>query len=241
MGTQRPITKDESLEENVEKDQKEEKKDEEKSKAKPQKRGKARIRSKKYKEVAELIDRKNIYEMSEALELVKKTNLAKFDGSVEAHIRLLGKSGKSENVRGTFSYPHSTGKKITVVILDDATIAEIEKTKKADFDIALATPDRMAQVAKLARILGPKGKMPNPKSGTVTSDPEKTKKELEGGLTEYKTDSFGIIHQVIGKLSSDNQALEENLRSLIAVLPKDKIASAYIAATMGPSVKFLAK
>lgn len=203
--------------------------------------GKAKIRSKKYKEVKSLIDRKNIYPFEEAIELVKKTNLTKFDGNVELHLRILSKTGKPEAQRGTLKYPHSTGRKIDVIILDDKKIEEIEKTKKIDFDIALATPTMMPRVAKLAKILGPKGKMPNPKSGTVTDNPEKTKKELEEGMTEYKTDSYGIIHQVIGKVSGEPKKLEENFRVLLAVLPKEKIVSAYLCATMGPSIKVAVK
>ncbi|KKQ18103.1 MAG: 50S ribosomal protein L1 [Berkelbacteria bacterium GW2011_GWB1_38_5] len=199
--------------------------------------GKAKTRSKKYKEAHELIDPKKIYDFSEAVELVKKTSLSKFDGNVELHARLLAKNGKPETLRGTLKYPHLTGKKITVIILDEAKIAEILETKKIDFDIALATPALMAQVGKLARILGPKGKMPNPKSGTITADPEKTKKELEEGMTEYKTDSYGIIHQIIGKVSADPKILEENFRAILAVLPKEKITSLHICATIGPSVK----
>lgn len=201
--------------------------------------GKAKIRSRKYKEVSSLIDRKKIYPFEEAIELVKKTSFSRFDGNVELHLRLVSKTGKAENVRGTLKYPHETGKKIKVIILDEAKIEEIEKTKKTDFDIAISSLEMMPKVAKLAKILGPKGKMPNPKSGTVTSDPEKTKKELEEGLAEYKTDSYGIIHQVIGKVSNAPKILEENFKALLTVLPKEKIKTVFLCATMGPSVKVL--
>lgn len=216
-------------------------KDGEEKKKVAEKQGKARVRSKKYKKALELIDPSKIYEISDAILIIKKTSLSKFDGNVELHIRLLGKNGKPENVRGTLKYPFATGKKITCVILDDKKIEEIEKTKKVDFDIALATPQQMPKVGKLAKILGPKGKMPNPKSGTVTDDPEKTKKELEGGLAEYKTDSHGIIHQVIGKVSAEDKNITENFKALIAVLPVDKITSANLCATMGPAVKVSVK
>ena len=209
--------------------------------AKKAKVGKAKVRSKKYKEAVSLIDQKKIYSLSEAIELAKKTTLSKFDGNLEAHIRILSKTGKPEIVRGTLKYPHSTGKKIKVVILDEKKIEEIEKTKKIDFDVALSSPEMMPKVAKLAKILGPKGKMPNPKSGTVTAHPEKTKEELEGGLSEYRTDSYGIIHQVMGKVSFDEKDLEENIKALLAVLPIEKIDSFHICATMGPSVKVLTR
>ncbi|MDZ7586969.1 MAG: hypothetical protein U0946_04385, partial [Patescibacteria group bacterium] len=203
--------------------------------------GKAKVRSKKYKGSLKLIDHHKIYDIREGIELVKKTSMTKFDGNVEVHIRILSKTGKGENVRGTLKYPHPTGKKINVIILDEKVIGEIEKTKKTDFDIALATPAMMSKVAKLAKILGPKGKMPNPKSGTVTEDPEKTKKELVGGLLEYKTDNYGIVHQVIGKVSAEPEVIEENYQALLAVLPKEKIATVNMCATMGPGIKVLTK
>jgi len=199
--------------------------------------GKAKVRSKKYQEVRALIDPAKKYEISEAFDLVKKTSLTKFDGNVEIHIRLLGKSGKPEQVRGLLNYPHPTGKKISVVILDEKGIVEIEKTNKVTADIYLATPEMMPKIAKLAKILGPKGKMPNPKSGTIAKDPEKVKKELEGGQVEYKTDTYGNIHQIIGKVSAEQKVLEENLKVLLAVLPGEKIIGITVCATMGPGIK----
>lgn len=210
---------------------------EKKPKAKKRKQGKAKVRSKKYQQVKALIDPKKKYEIAEALELVKKTSMTKFDGNVEVHIRLLGKSGKPEQARGLLKYPHSTGKKTTVVILDDKMVEGITASGKAPADIYVATPELMPKIAKLAKILGPKGKMPNPKAGTITADPEKTKKELEAGQTEYKTDSYGIIHQIIGKISGKTNELEENFSALLDVLPQDKIVSVNLCATMGPSVK----
>lgn len=198
---------------------------------------KAKVRSKKYTASKELIDSKKTYELDEAIELVRKTSYTKFIGNVEVHIRMLGKSGKPEQVRGLINYPHSTGKKINVVILDDKTIEEISKTSKAPADMYLATPELMPRVGRLAKILGPKGKMPNPKAGTVTIDPKKTKSEMEAGQTEYKTDSYGIIHQVIGKVSAKNEELIENYKELISALAKDHITSINLCATMGPGIK----
>lgn len=203
--------------------------------------GKAKVRSKKYQEASNLIDHHKIYDIREGIELIKKTSLTKFDGNVEVHIRLLSKTGEPETFRNTLKYPHPTGKKISVVILDEKVIEKIEKLGKTDFDIALATPALMPKVAKLAKILGPKGKMPSPKSGTVTQDPEKTKKELESGFVEIKTDTYRIIHQVIGKVSAEPKVLEENFKALLEVLPTEKITSAHICATMGPSVKVLTR
>ena len=228
--------------EQPEKEKKEEKieeKPEEKKSPKKEKAGKAKVRSKKYKNILSSIDRNKKYDINSGIDLAKKTTLTKFDGNIEVHVRILNKNGKPESIRGILEYPHSTGKKLKIIILDEKKIEEIEKTKKTDFDIAIANPKLMPKVAKLAKILGPKGKMPNPKSGTVSNEPEKTKKELEEGKVEYKTDGGGNIHQVIGKISADNKILLENFNTLISVLPKDKITSITICATMGPGIKIL--
>lgn len=206
-------------------------------KPKKEKVGKAKVRSKKYQDAFSLIDQNKKYEIGEALELVKKTSLSKFDGKVEVHLQFLAKTGKPENVRGLIKYPHATGRSVEVVVLDEKEAAKIEKTGKAEADIYLATPQVMPKIAKLAKILGPKGKMPNPKSGTITTDPAKTKKELEGGQVEYRTDSSGNIHQVIGQVSADKKILEENFRALLAVLPLERITGTTLCATMGPGVK----
>ena len=206
-------------------------------KPKKEKVGQAKVRSQKYQDAFSLIDQTKKYEIGEAIELAKKTSLTKFDGNVEVHLRLLAKTGKPENLRGLMKYPHPTGRSIKVVVLDEKEAAKIEKTGKAEADIYLATPQMMTKIAKLARILGPKGKMPNPKSRTITTDPEKIKKELEGGQIEYKTDAFGSIHQVIGKVSADKKVLEENFRALLATLPLEKITAITVCATMGPGVK----
>ena len=221
-------------------EEKSEEKDE-KPKAKKKKAGKAKIRSKKYQEAKALTDPTKKYEIKEGIELVKKTSMTKFDGNIEVHIRLLGKNGKPEAVRGLLQYPHSTGKKISVVILDDKIIEEISSTGKADADIYLTTPALMPRVAKLAKILGPKGKMPNPKAGTITANPEKTMKDMSAGQVEYKTDDTGNIHQVIGKVSGKPEDLEENFRALISVLPIEKAVSINLCATMGPTIKVSVK
>jgi len=214
-------------------------KKESKTKTARPKKGKTKIRSKKYKQVKELVDAKQKYNMDEAIELVKKTSMTKFDGNVEVHVRLLGKTGKPESVRGLLQYPYTTGKKTSVIILNDKIIEEIQKTGKAGADIYLTTPQDMPKVGKLAKILGPKGKMPNPKAGTISDNPEKTKKDLEAGQTEYKTDKYGIIHQIIGKVSGKKEELAENFKALISLLPKEKIASISISATMGPGIKVI--
>ena len=233
--------KSEVLEEQIEEEKKASAPAKQEAKSRPEsvgeKQGKAKVRSKKYQEVNALIDHEKKYNLAEALELVKKTSFSKFDGNVEVHVRIIPKSGKPENIRGLLKYPNPTGKTIKAVIIDEKVAAEIEKTGKADADIYIATAEMMPKIAKLAKILGPKGKMPNPKSGTITADPEKVKKELEGGQLEYKTDSYGNIHQIIGKVSAESKKLDENFNALLYVLPKEKIVSVTICATMGPGIK----
>ena len=132
--------------------------------------------------------------------------------------------------------PHGTGKKQNVVILDEKRIDEIAKTGKVDFDVAIATPAMMPNIAKIARILGPKGKMPNPKVGTVTDEPEKVKREMEQRSVELRADTLGNVHQVIGKVDWPTEKMAENAEAVLNKLPKNQIASITFAATMGPGV-----
>ena len=238
---EKEIKVEEKVEKKVEEKKEKSKTEEKVETKKKEKLGKVKIRSKKYQQALTLIDKNRKYEIAEAMDLVKKTSYTDFDGNVEVHIRLLGKSGKPEQVRGLLQYPHPTGKKVNIAILDEKTIAEIEKTKKAPADIYLTVPALMPQVAKLAKILGPKGKMPNPKSGTIVENPEAAKKEMSGGKVEYKTDTYGNIHQVIGKVSADKKLLEENYEMLLSVLPIEKIVSITTCATMGPGIKVAIK
>lgn len=200
-------------------------------------RVKAKIRSKKYQQVSAQIDAQKKYALNEAIEMAKKTSFTRFTGNIEVHVRLLSKSKKPEKMRGLIKYPYSTGKKTEIIILDEKSIDDIAKSSKAPADIYIATPLLMPKVARLAKILGPKGKMPNPKAGTVTENPEKTKADLDGGQTEYKTDEHGNLHQVIGKVTQKSEELMENFQSLLAVLPIDKISTISISATMGPGIK----
>ncbi|EKD55915.1 MAG: 50S ribosomal protein L1 [uncultured bacterium] len=199
-----------------------------------------KIRSKKYQEKYALVDRSKFYSFDEALELVKKTSYVKFDASVEMHVRLVApktKKTKQEQIRNTVQLPHSIGKEPKVGIVDEAMAEQILKDKSTDFDILLATPAMMPKIARLAKILGPQGKMPNPKTGTVTTDVEKTLKEIKSGRVEYKSDDTGNIHQMIGKVSFDNKKLEENYRAIISAISVSKIQSIVLSATMGPGVK----
>jgi len=218
--------------------------------------------SKRVEQNNKKVDRKKEYALHEALELLKSCNTVKFDETVEAHINLgVDPRHADQNVRGTVSYPHGTGRKVRVLVMtkskiDDATKAGadyagleeyIEKIQGgwADIDVIIATPDVMGQVGKLGKVLGPKGLMPNPKSGTVTNDVAAAVKEVKAGRIEVRVDKTGIIHTVVGKKSFSVENLEENVRTLMATLIRMRPASAkgiYIqkvtlTTTMGPGVR----
>ncbi len=217
--------------------------------------------SKRYTSLLKLIDKSKTYSIEEAVELIKKTANTKFDSSIEAHINLRIDSGKQEQqIRTTITLPKGTGKKIKVLVFgakdvkaikdagalvgDEETLTEIEKGK-INFDKVVATPEWMPKLAKVAKILGPKGLMPNPKSGTVSPTPEKVVEGLSGGMIEIKTENSPIVHATIGKAKFSNKDLEENVKSLIesvksakpAEVKKELIASVFLTSSMGPSVK----
>ena len=195
-------------------------------------------RSVRYLERIALVDRAKRYSVPEALELVKKTSYANFDPTVEVHIRVKtkGKKGNEEAQRGVVHLPHGTGKTPRVALASVELIEKVSTTKRADFDILIATPELMPALAKVAKILGPIGKMPNPKYGTVTQNPDELKKEIEAGRREWRADSGNNIHFPIGKLSFDEKKLTENLFAALAAVPVTKIASATLSATMGPGI-----
>jgi len=219
--------------------------------------------SKRMKEAEKIAGEKKIYKLEEAVAVLKKLPKAKFDESVELHIRLgIDPKQSDQIVRGAIALPHGIGKtrKVAVVAKGekvkeaeaagaDAAGAEdlIEKISKGwmDFDVLVATPDAMKDLAKLGKILGPKGLMPNPKSGTVTFDIAKTVKELKAGRVEYKNDTFGIVHSIIGKVSFDEQKIVENARAFIDAILKAKpptakgqyIKSITLSSTMGPGLR----
>lgn len=190
-----------------------------------------RTRSKKYQAVRAQVDKTKQYDPFAAVELVKKLSFSKFDGSVEAHMVV-----KETPTSVTLTFPHSTGKKVTVAIASDEVIKQIE-AGNIDFDVLVTTPAFMPKLAKHARILGPKGLMPNPKNGTLTNKPEDKKKELEGGKITIKTEKKApLIHVIIGKTSMDTKQLVENIEALTTTL-KGKLAKLSISATMSPGVK----
>ena len=216
-----------------------------------------------YVEALAKVDRTREYTPQEAVKLVKETKRAKFDETVEAHFRTgLNVRHADEQLRGTIALPHGLGKEVTI-----AVFAKGDKAKEAeeagadfvgaddlaakiqdgwmDFDIAIATPDMMPVVGRLGRILGPSGKMPNPKVGTVTMDVAKAVEESKSGKVEYRTDRTAIVHLVIGKTGFEERALLENYAAVIDELIRAKpsaakgryIRSVTLASTMGPGVK----
>lgn len=217
---------------------------------------------KKYLEAVKKVDHEKIYEPQEALELVKEISVAKFDETVEAAFRLgIDTKKADQQVRGAVVLPHGTGKTKRVLVFakgDKAKEAEaagadyvgdeetINKVSQGwlDFDVVVATPDMMGQVGRLGRILGPKGMMPNPKTGTVTFEVEKAVKEIKAGKIEYRADKAGNIHAAIGKVSFTTDQLLENLQVLADVLLKAKPAAAKgtymksvtVSSTMGPGI-----
>jgi large subunit ribosomal protein L1 len=218
---------------------------------------------KRLNEASKLVDKSKVYTLAEAVALAKDTAKAKFDETVEAHIRLgIDPKQSDQIVRGTVSLPHGIGKTRKVAVLakgekqkeaeaagadvvgSDDLIESIISKGNFNFDILVATPDVMKDLSKAAKILGPKGLMPNPKSGTVTFDIGVTVKELKKGRVEYKNDSFGIIHVPVGKASFDKEKLSDNIKALIDAILKAKPSSAKgqyiksisISSTMGPGI-----
>ncbi len=221
-------------------------------------------RGKKYQEAVKSFDKTAVYSPSEAIGNVLKTAKAKFDETVEVHIRL-GVDGRhaDQQVRGAIVLPHGTGKTVRVLVFAkgdrakeaeaagadyvgaEELVAKIQGEHWFDFDVVVATPDMMGVVGRLGRVLGPKGLMPNPKSGTVTMNVAQAIKEIKAGKVEYRLDKTNIIHVPIGKVSFGQEKLEDNFRTLIGAIIKAKPAAAkgqYIrnltlASTMGPGVK----
>jgi large subunit ribosomal protein L1 len=219
---------------------------------------------KKYVEASKKVDGNKLFTVKEAIKLVKETTITKFDSSVEIAIKLNVDTKKAtEQLRGSLVLPNGTGKTKKILVVAKGAAAEsakkagadyvgemdmitkIEKENWFDFDVIVATPDMMASLGKLGKILGPKGLMPNPKTGTVTSNPEKAVKDIKKGMIEYKTDTFGNVHSIIGKVSFTEKSLEENLvyfvNEIIKVKPQtikgNYITNISISSTMGPGIK----
>ena len=221
-------------------------------------------KGKRYAEAAKAIDRTVLYDVNEAIALAKKTAVAKFDETIEAHIRT-GCDGRhaDQQIRGAVVLPHGTGKKVRVLVFaknakaDEALAAgaeyvgaeellpKIQNEGWLDFDVVVATPDMMGVVGRLGRVLGPKGLMPNPKAGTVTMDVAKAVKDIKAGKIEYRLDKTNIIHVPIGKASFTEEQLADNFQTLIEAIIKARPAavkgqflkSVTVAPTMGPGIK----
>jgi len=220
--------------------------------------------SKRYLEARKLVDRTKFYDLDEAVELVKKTATAKFDETIELHlVTNIDYRKPEQHVRGTITLPHGTGKEVKVLVFAkgdkakealeagadyvgaEELVEKIEKEGFVDFDVAIATPDMMKVVGRLGKILGPRGLMPSPKSGTVTQEIAETVKEFKKGRIEVKTDKTGNIHIPVGKRSFDNEKLKENIKAAIeqimtmrpAGVKGQFIRKAVLASTMGPGIK----
>lgn len=218
---------------------------------------------KKYRKALELVDTNAAYDLTEAVGLLKKTATTKFDASLEVHLRLgVDPTHADQMVRSTVALPHGTGKEVRVIAFvaeDKAKEAKeagaikagmeeiIEEIQKGflDFDVAVATPDAMKSLAKVAKILGTKGLMPNPKAGTVTTEIAKTIKEIKKGKVEYRTDKQAQIHQIFGKASFTEDQIKENLKAFLKAIVDTKPATVKgtyiknigVATTMGPGVR----
>ncbi len=193
---------------------------------------KARVRGKKYQDARKKVDVLKLYPLKEAIKLVKETSLSKFDGKVEAHLTVT-----DTGTLGEISFPHleSTAKKIAIV--DDKILANL-KNGKIDFDVLIATPVTMPKLLPFARLLGPKGLMPNPKTGTLTDKPEEAVKKLAVAKTSIKTEKKApLVHIIVGKISQPEAELIANVTELIKVIKAPKIKKLSLCATMGPGIK----
>ena len=218
---------------------------------------------KKYIAAKKLVDPKKVYSVAEAVDLAKKTSTTKFDSSIDIAIKLNVDTTKAEQqLRGTMTLPHYFGKVSRILVIDDSITFEQAKMAGADFfggdekiaevkdgwldfDVLITTPKFMPKISKLGKVLGPKGLMPHPKLGTVTTDVLKTIKEFKGGKSTYRTDTYGNVHMIVGKASAANEKIIENIDALISFIKTKRpstvkgeyIKSIYISSSMGPSIK----
>ncbi len=224
-----------------------------------------RKKGKKYVQALELVEKGKVYTKEEAIELVKKTSTSKFDGTVEVAINLnLDTKKTDQQLRGALVLPNGTGKTKTVLVLtknaeqtkaakeagadfvgEADLVDKIQNENWLDFDVIIATPEMMPLLGKLGKVLGPRGLMPNPKTGTVTTDVKKAIDDIKKGRVEYRTDSYGNVHAIIGKVSFDADKLVENLQAFVTVIVKSKpttakgqyIKNISVSSTMGPGIK----
>lgn len=191
-------------------------------------------RGKKYKAAKKLIDESKKYALKDAVTLLKSACYAKFDETVEIHLNLV-----DGNVKGEVTFPHGVGKEVRVVVADDALLEKID-SGSMDFDILITTPAFMPKLVKYARVLGPKGLMPNPKNGTVVDDVKKAVAKFKAGATRFKAEAkFPLLHMAVGKVSFPDAHLIENIKTLLNAMKQKNISEAYITSTMGPSIKII--
>lgn len=203
-----------------------------KKEGKKEKKVKLKTRGKNYQQAKNQIDKNKFYSIKEAIVLLKKIKYTNFDESVEIHLNV-DKTG----LKGEVELPYSTGKKIRVAIVDDKILADIEQGQ-INFDILIAHPSFVPKLVKFAKILGPKGLMPNPKNGTIATNPQEAAKKFEKGLLHWKTESkFPLIHQMLGKISQKEEELEENIKTFLKSVGLNHIKSVFLKTTMSPSLK----
>jgi large subunit ribosomal protein L1 len=203
-----------------------------KARGKKQQDKEARTLSKRHSSNSSIVANNTSYPLKNGIEILRKFKKSNFDETVELHINVAEKG-----VSGQVALPHGTGKKLRILIADDAVIAEVEKGK-INFDVLVATPDMMPKLAKVARVLGPRGLMPNPKAGTITPNPEQTVEKLLKGQVSYKTEAAApIIHMSVGKLSFEDKQIEENVKSVLSAIGDAKISNVTLKSTMSPAVR----
>ncbi|OGK21988.1 hypothetical protein A2866_02370 [Candidatus Roizmanbacteria bacterium RIFCSPHIGHO2_01_FULL_39_8] len=196
------------------------------------KKAKKKSRGGNYKKSQKLVDKKKTYTLDEAIKLLKKMKFTKFDESVELHINV-----DSTGLKGEVALPHSTGKTTRIKIVDEKVLEDIGKGK-LEFDILITHPQYMPKLARFAKLLGPKGLMPNPKAGTISPKPEEVAKKFQKGTLRWKTEpKFPLIHQMIGKISLEEKALMDNAVSFLSSVGKSHIQAVFVKTTMSPSVK----
>lgn len=196
------------------------------------KKGKTHPKSVNYKKAAKQVEADKVYKIAEAVSTLKKIAYAKFPESIELHLNV-----QKQGIKGEISLPHSTGKSVRVKIVDDAALEAIE-AGKLDFDVLVAHPSYMPKLARFARVLGPKGLMPNPKAGTVSPNPEEVAKKFEKGTMQWKTEAkAAVIHQMVAKASLEDKAIEENIVAFLEAVGRANIKSVFIKSTMSPALK----
>ncbi len=207
-------------------------KKEKKAKKTSEKTVAVRSRGRNYRTAKDKVVKDKVYGLSEAVTLLKELKYAKFDEAVELHMNTT-----QEGLRGEVSLPHSIGKTVRVAIVDDALLEKLADNK-IEFDILISHPSYMPKLARFAKVLGPRGLMPNPKTGTISPKPEEVAKKFEGGLMKWKGEAkFPLVHQMVGKISADNKVIEENVQAFVKAVGEANIKEIFIKTTMSPAVR----